>query len=486
MALLTNQLYKEVMKNRLKIIFITAFCLTSIYAGAQSQRKINEQLKAELIVSKSKYDSIAALASKTATQLLIKQVDFRAAQRRNYLREQTNLDALLLKKSSQLLDKKFDLEAAHRRSYQLQEPDPVYTILSKKVSPIEQTDLAESRLWNQVPGISLTSALEKVETHYNQLLRLGSEPSKLLNLTDLKTEIVRFQEKLPAAELPKEMLEQQKIVLLDDTLFVKEGKRKVQNEWLRGQLSRYSLAIEENTTKIRQMNAYSEVIDRTRPVLDSVYLNYEKVLYDLAVGEAILRDSIHKLREFSLTNWPKNFSKVYEQEFGTPERQEISQPTGEGWSTHVWYAYSEPFGLTLDFIKYANPIPINEFSVEAMRNQGQVNMFRPDPSIVYSYVDEPAEFPGGMKALMKYIQNNFRIPQVVEDLGLSFKLRMKFTVLEDGSITDITVSKGISECPECDKEALRVIKNMPKWKPGKLQGKVVKSWYSLPIQIHLN
>ena len=477
--------YLTNMKSR---IISVLFLLLSIPVFAQSKRKINVQLNQEFVFIQSEYDSIAALTTQKAKELLVKQSDFAVAKRRNYLRQQTNLDALILKKSSQLLGKQFDFEAGDRRSYQLQEPNPVYTLLSKKISPIEQTDFEESRLSNPWQGTNLMDALTKLEKRRNQLIRLEKDPEKLVNLNDLKAEIARFEEKLRTVELSKEMMEPQELVLIKDSTPVRKRSRKVQNEWLRREIARYLLAIEKNTAKLNEISNYSNTIDRLRPELDSLYLNYERVLYDLAVGEAILGDTIRKLREFSLKNWPKNFSPVFEREFGKPQRNEISQPTSDGWSTHVWYTYNEgPFiELEQDFIRYANPISINEFSVAAMKEQGQVNRCKPDPAIVYSYVDEPAEFPGGSSALMKYLGENYYVPEVLIELGMSLKLRMKFVVLEDGSLSDVTVYKGMGECPECDREAIRVFKNMPKWKPAKLKGRIVKSQYSLPINIHLN
>jgi hypothetical protein len=347
---------------------------------------------------------------------------------------------------------------------------------------IRQGDFAAAQLRNtQRQGTNLMDALSKVEKPYNQLIRLEKDPAKLVNLNDLKAEIARFQKKQLATELPNKMMEAQDPVLLAEAIPVKKRSRKAQNEWLRGELIRYSLAIEKNMAKLNQINDYSAAIDRIRPQLDSVYWSYEEVLYNLAVGEANLWDSIHKLREFSLKDWPKNFSPVFEREFGKPERNEIVD-----WGTGVRYAYSERLELEPTFIRYANPIPINEFSVEKMKEQGQVNRFKPDPTIVYSYVDEQAEFPGGRVALMQFIRDNFRIPEITEDIGLAGRIRMSFIVLEDGSIMDVKVEKGIADCPGCDREAIRIIKKMPKWKPAKLKGRIVKSHYNLPIQIHLN
>ncbi|WP_343635691.1 energy transducer TonB [Fluviicola sp.] len=97
--------------------------------------------------------------------------------------------------------------------------------------------------------------------------------------------------------------------------------------------------------------------------------------------------------------------------------------------------------------------------------------------LVYDTPEEPAEFPGGTSALKKYI---------AENLKFEGRCYLQFVVLESGEITDIKVKKGVTDCPECDEEAVRLIKSMPNWNPGKLNGKPVKSLYSLPVIFKLN
>lgn len=101
------------------------------------------------------------------------------------------------------------------------------------------------------------------------------------------------------------------------------------------------------------------------------------------------------------------------------------------------------------------------------------------------WVDVEAEYPGGFPAMMKFIQDKFRVPDIAHDINASGKVFLKFVVGEDGSISSIKVQRGIPNCPECDKEAIRVLKMMPNWKPGKIRGKAVSSYFNLPINIDL-
>lgn len=99
--------------------------------------------------------------------------------------------------------------------------------------------------------------------------------------------------------------------------------------------------------------------------------------------------------------------------------------------------------------------------------------------------DESPEFPGGFAEMMKFMHANIKYPKSAIDGNKNGKGMIKVTVMEDGSLSDITVVKNISGCPECDEEAIRVIKTMPKWKPGKVAGKIVPLLYNIPISFKL-
>jgi periplasmic protein TonB len=108
-----------------------------------------------------------------------------------------------------------------------------------------------------------------------------------------------------------------------------------------------------------------------------------------------------------------------------------------------------------------------------------------DP-VIYDVVDEPADFPGGMAAARAYLGNNIKYPQTAVDMGIEGKAYLKFIVSESGNISNVKVIRGVQDCPECDAEAIRVIKSMPDWKPGKVNGKAVNSTFTLPVQFKLN
>ena len=104
---------------------------------------------------------------------------------------------------------------------------------------------------------------------------------------------------------------------------------------------------------------------------------------------------------------------------------------------------------------------------------------------IFTIVEENAEFPGGLAAMMKYIQNNVQYPAMAREAGISGKCFLKFVVNETGDISNVEVLKGVPGCPDCDKEAIRVVKSMPKWKPAKMTGRAVKCYFNLPFSFKI-
>jgi protein TonB len=93
------------------------------------------------------------------------------------------------------------------------------------------------------------------------------------------------------------------------------------------------------------------------------------------------------------------------------------------------------------------------------------------------------EFPGGQAECMKWLAKNMKYPQISQENGVQGRVIVQFVVNSDGSIVDATVVRGVD--PYLDKEALRVIGMMPKWKPGMQRGKAVRVKFTLPVMFRL-
>lgn len=98
-------------------------------------------------------------------------------------------------------------------------------------------------------------------------------------------------------------------------------------------------------------------------------------------------------------------------------------------------------------------------------------------------VEQMPTFPGGEVEMQKFIRDNLRYPVVAQEAGIQGRVTLRFVVSKTGTIENVTVVRGID--PSCDKEAVRVVKSMPKWIPGKQNGLNVPVYFNLPIQFKL-
>jgi len=102
-----------------------------------------------------------------------------------------------------------------------------------------------------------------------------------------------------------------------------------------------------------------------------------------------------------------------------------------------------------------------------------------DESKEYSFVDKEPEFPGGHGALYKFIQDSLVYPAEAIEQNISGKVFLSFVVQQDGSISKVKVERGAH--PLLDVEAIRVIRKSPNWIPGEVDGKIVASYFRIPI-----
>ncbi|MEE1095805.1 MAG: energy transducer TonB [Paludibacteraceae bacterium] len=107
-----------------------------------------------------------------------------------------------------------------------------------------------------------------------------------------------------------------------------------------------------------------------------------------------------------------------------------------------------------------------------------------EEEVIFVVVESMPEFPGGQQALFKYINENVKYPVIAQENGIQGRVICQFVVNKDGSIVDIEVVRSGGD-PSLDKEAVRVVKSMPKWKPGKQRGKPVRVKFTVPINFKL-
>lgn len=105
-------------------------------------------------------------------------------------------------------------------------------------------------------------------------------------------------------------------------------------------------------------------------------------------------------------------------------------------------------------------------------------------NMLYDVVEVMPQFPGGQTAMLKYIMENIKYPKQAMKEGIQGRVTVSFIVEKDGRVSNVRLLRSVQ--PSLDKEAIRVVKSMPKWTPGKHNGKPVRVRFNLPVMFKLN
>ena len=148
------------------------------------------------------------------------------------------------------------------------------------------------------------------------------------------------------------------------------------------------------------------------------------------------------------------------------------QKTEDTWDLESLYESHEDWQKDYDELSALVP------RLEAFR----VSFAQADDKI-YETVDQMPGYPNGMAGIMQYLSENVRYPATAQENGIQGRVLVRFVINTDGSVTDAKVIRSVD--PDLDKEAVRVVSSMTKWRPGKLNGKAVRVAYTLPIMFRL-
>jgi protein TonB len=146
---------------------------------------------------------------------------------------------------------------------------------------------------------------------------------------------------------------------------------------------------------------------------------------------------------------------------------------------------------TIEELKVADPGQKNlkgdknaEVTIDEPVGTSDAKVTEEDPNKIFTSVEQVPNFPGGMEAFGRYLSKNIKYPAIARENNTQGRVIISFVCERDGSLTDIKVARGIGD--GCDEEAVRVIKNSPKWKPGIQNGRPVRVAYSVPIAFTLS
>ncbi|MDF3027469.1 MAG: hypothetical protein K0S23_1776 [Fluviicola sp.] len=369
-----------------KIVIAVSFFLLSQLVLGQSDRKINSQLKADLLRCWEKQDSV--------TQLF-----------------KTKEYPLALLKGETM--------------YHL-------SILGGEKNSTEELILVNTQLKENLEmlGVDLKSLISTDKTPVLPEYKLLTDPMQEIIKTHLDIglpPVKAYYDHLPLEE---------------------------QNEMLRKEISKNEYYLNYISSEFNQIEPHKTQLEQLTPKLDSMQIGYQLMRKELLAVKKILEGKLKEMRENYVTKGPNGFSEAYKKVF--PE-----------------------IGRT---------VSIEKRIFEMLESEPEPDMGpgkRQEP-IVYEFTDEPAMFPEGNSAMLKYLTENIRYPEVAVEIGIpSSKWYVQFIVSERGSISNVQVKGGITDCPECNAEVKRVVKSMPLWIPAKINGKSVNSWFILPVTIGL-
>ncbi|HBL75124.1 MAG: hypothetical protein A2W90_15175 [Bacteroidetes bacterium GWF2_42_66] len=161
------------------------------------------------------------------------------------------------------------------------------------------------------------------------------------------------------------------------------------------------------------------------------------------------------------------------------EKKEVAPPVRE---ITVFEIVEDDQGIEDDQFEIFNS-EITEGDIITVQNYLVKNIREEEDVPPVWITDEMPEFPGGIPSLLKFINSSIKYPVIAQENGIHGKVIITFVIDKTGEVTNVRVFRGIDQA--LDAEALRVVKNLPKWKPGKQNGKPVKVNYNVPINFVL-
>ena len=162
------------------------------------------------------------------------------------------------------------------------------------------------------------------------------------------------------------------------------------------------------------------------------------------------------------------------------ENNNIPNVTSEITDTTAVFTNDSGKGENHDSVTVSCYLTINvDDAMTDVKNNGSYILAESDENTIHTVVDDWPEYPGGDTAQMRFLNENIKYPIAAKENGIQGRVICNFVVERDGSITNVLITRGVD--PSLDKEALRVIRSMPKWAPGKIDGKPVRARFTLPV-----
>jgi protein TonB len=341
----------------------------------------------------------------------------------------------------------------------------------------------------QIEYINIAPRYKEQEARISQLSRVSEQlkldanvvlNGELPDVNGIKLLITQYKE-----HETNNRLSNFDIKSIDESLILEKHSKKEENEIYKKLIETLKI----NTTDLKNnIGNYQKVLTERTTILSKIETEMTTLKNDLSSKSWLidyLEKEVSKAEQNFRNNGPKGFSKEYFQVF--PEA--FPDYTSEGIKKPT-QKKEKPKTTKSVIVKPEQ----EQIKIDNEDNNYGVNetYIVPEPiyptaqeEYIYEVVDETAQFPGGQEALKKYIKDNLKFPQTAIDMGIEGKCYLKFIVFQSGNISNVKVVRGVTDCPECDREAIRIVKSMPNFIPGKVNGKAVNSTFTLPVPFKL-
>ena len=140
--------------------------------------------------------------------------------------------------------------------------------------------------------------------------------------------------------------------------------------------------------------------------------------------------------------------------------------------------------LTLVLLVFASIVMAQDIAIDINSQESTSASETTEDDLVLMVVETMPEYPGGAQEMMRFISTNIQYPRAAQKKGIQGRVICQFVIEKDGRVTNIVVVRSSGDA-SLDKEAVRVIGCMPRWKPGKQRGKYVRVKYTIPINFRL-
>jgi TonB family protein len=236
-----------------------------------------------------------------------------------------------------------------------------------------------------------------------------------------------------------------------DFYFDDKEKLKIKNEILQESIQKYQDYTKKNIVQFQDLRYFVAKLSELGPRLDSLFRVYQSLNEEMRKKEDLLSKKFLAARENYRVKGPTGFPAAYR-----------------------------------EYFRDIHPLPADALTSTEREVERDPIIEADKERMIYSVVEEIPQYPDGRAAMMVYLRDNLIYPPSAKEKGISGKLYLRFVVSDTGEISDVRVMRGIEDCPECNDEAIRLVKSMPRWIPGKEKGRAVSSYFNLPVLFESN